>query len=465
MRVLPRSLFGRLVLVLVAGLLAAQLASTVINLRERDQLLYRAGGMRLAQQIADIVRLFESLPDAERRQIASVFSSPTLAVSLDKAPLAARADAGEADFPLSMFSTMLRLALGEDASITVERVPSGVSFGPPGPPGMMGWPHRMGADGARGRGAAAAAFTVQVGLRDGTFATFESGLSPEVTATPLRLALTLVVLVGTVVVLSLVAVRWITAPLIVLANAAEALGKDIERPPMPETGPTEVRRAAKAFNAMQQKLARLIGERTRVLIAISHDLKTPITRMRLRSELLDDATLREKFDRDLAEMELMVTQALEFMRDASRSEPPQRVDLMALLESLQADYHDTGQCVDVEGRVAAPLMARPVALRRCLTNLVDNAVRYGERASIAVVDDAQGITLRVRDRGPGIAEQDLEQVFEPFFRGEASRNRATGGSGLGLGIARNIARAHGGDLTLRNLPECGLEATLTLPRA
>jgi signal transduction histidine kinase len=272
------------------------------------------------------------------------------------------------------------------------------------------------------------------------------------------------VLLGTVVALSLVAVRWVTGPLSTLASAAEKLGEDINRPPLPETGPVEARRAARAFNTMQARLSRFISDRTRVLTAMSHDLKTPITRLRLRTELLDDEALRAKFSKDLGEMESMVAQTLDFMRDASASEPVQRVDLMALLESLQTDYQDMGNTVEVEGRLEAPFGGRPLALRRCLTNLVDNAIRYGKRALVRAEEAAGAITIRVLDEGPGIPEQELEHAFEPFFRGESSRSRETGGTGLGLGIARNIARAHGGDLVLKNRPGGGLEAILTLPR-
>jgi signal transduction histidine kinase len=215
---------------------------------------------------------------------------------------------------------------------------------------------------------------------------------------------------------------------------------------------------------MQQRLSRFIADRTRIFTAMSHDLKTPITRLRLRAELLEDDALRAKFTRDLEEMEAMVTQTLDFMRDADAREAVQRVNAMALLESLQTDYQDSGNRVRIEGGIAQPYPGRPLALRRCLTNLVDNAVRYGGQATIRIEDDAERLAIRILDDGPGIPEQELEQAFEPFFRGEASRNRETGGTGLGLGIARNIARAHGGDLVLRNRPEGGLEALLTLPR-
>jgi signal transduction histidine kinase len=458
-RVLPRSLFGRLVLVLLAGLVLAQLATAYINLTERDQLLYRAGGMRLAQQIADIVKLLDSLPPAERRRVVAVFSGPPLRASLDRPPILEPA-AAESDFPRSMFATVLRYALGENARIVVAR-PAGATAELYGPPmGMM--PHGKG--GGPGAFAGGALFVVQVALRDGSRVTFDSQLSRDDAAVPWRVALTLAILLGTVIVLSLIAVRWVTGPLSVLANAAEDLGENINHPPLPESGPTEVRRAARAFNTMQQRLARFISDRTRILTAMSHDLKTPITRMRLRAEALEDETARGKFVRDLEEMEAMVTQTLEFMRDTSAAEPVQRVDVAALLESLRGDYAEMGKTLLIEGASAAPLPARPLALRRCLGNLLDNAIRYGERATIRVEDGASGLVIRVLDEGPGMTPDELQKAFEPFFRGETSRSRETGGTGLGLGIARNIARAHGGELRLRNREGRGLEAILTLPR-
>jgi signal transduction histidine kinase len=153
------------------------------------------------------------------------------------------------------------------------------------------------------------------------------------------------------------------------------------------------------------------------------------------------------------------------MRDAASAEPAQPVNVMSLLESLQADYQDAGQAFEIRGRVAQPIAGKPRALRRCLSNLLDNAFRYGRRPSVEVDDGARELMLRVLDEGPGIPEAELERAFEPFYRGEASRSRETGGTGLGLGIARNIARAHGGELTLSNRAGGGLEATLTLPRA
>lgn len=267
-----------------------------------------------------------------------------------------------------------------------------------------------------------------------------------------------------VVVIALVAVRWVLRPLQRLARAADALGRDLHSPPLSEDGPREVRQAARTFNLMQRRLIASIGERTRFLAAVSHDLRSPITRLRLRTEFLPAGELQDKFRKDLMEMELLIASTLDYIRDEDRQEDRQAVDVNSLLQGLQADFAETGADVQLHGRATQPLPAYPTSLRRCVQNLVGNAVRYGGAARLRVEDDAHMLRLRIEDSGPGIPEASLAQVFEPFFRLEASRNVASGGSGLGLSIARSIARAHGGTISLRNLPQGGLEALLALPR-
>jgi signal transduction histidine kinase len=320
-----------------------------------------------------------------------------------------------------------------------------------GPPGM----HRFPPDGV--------SILTRVRLQDGTWASFDTQLPQHAANLPWRLLLTLAILLAAVLALSYIAVRWVTRPLNVLATAADELGRNINRPPLPESGPIEVSGAARAFNTMQARLIEYLDERTRLLTAMSHDLKTPITRMRLRTELLENDNLRERFEKDLVEMETMVTQTLEFMRGLTQREPEQPVNIMGLLESLQADNEAMGRTVTIDGRVTHPFPAEPQLLKRCISNLVDNATVYGQRAEIHVEEDSRGLIIRVRDHGPGITDSELENVFEPFYRLEGSRNRATGGTGLGLSIARSIARAHGGDVRLHNHESGGLEATLILP--
>ncbi|HRY19655.1 MAG TPA: ATP-binding protein, partial [Candidatus Competibacteraceae bacterium] len=307
-------------------------------------------------------------------------------------------------------------------------------------------------------------FVVQVRLIDGATVTFQQVLPEEVIAWPARLLLILLILLLSVLVLAALAVRALTRPLSVLADAAAELGRDIRRPPLAETGPLEVQQAAQAFNIMQERLIRYLEDRNRILAAVSHDLKTPITRLRLRTELLDDSLLQEKFQADLDEMQRMVQTSLDFLRGGEDSEPMARVDLNALLDCLREEAEDAGQEVRINGVVHQPLRCRLLALKRCLTNLVSNALTYGQDVEITVADRPDRLTLTVRDHGPGIPSTELERVFEPFYRLESSRNRNTGGTGLGLSIARNIAHAHGGELSLRNHPTGGLEAVLELPR-
>ena len=307
-------------------------------------------------------------------------------------------------------------------------------------------------------------FVVQVRLRDGATVTFQQVLPEDVIAWPARLLLILVVLLASVALLTAWAVRALTRPLTVLANAAAELGCDIHHPPLPETGPLEVQRAAHAFNTMQERLIRYLEDRDRILAAVSHDLKTPITRLRLRAELLEESPLREKFQADLDEMQRMAQASLDFLRGGEESEPVASVDINALLDALREDAEDASHEVQIHGVARQPLRCRLLALKRCLTNLVDNALKYGQRAEIKVVDRPDRLVLTIRDHGPGIPTTELERVFEPFYRLESSRSRDTGGTGLGLSIARNIARAHGGELILRNYPAGGLEAVLELPR-
>ena len=274
----------------------------------------------------------------------------------------------------------------------------------------------------------------------------------------------LVIILITIMGFSYVAVRWVTRPLQQLASAAEDLGKDIHRPPLDESGPIEVSRAAHAFNTMQARLIRHIQDRAQLLAAISHDLKTPITRLRLRTELLDDGDIRVRFQKDLDEMETMVMATLDFMRGVGQQEAFQSVDMMALLESIQADAQEMNANVNIYGTVLSPYLGKPSALKRCISNLIDNALKYGHCATLFVEDSDDFCIIRILDQGPGIPKDQLKTVFTPYYRLESSRNRDSGGTGLGLSIAQDIAESHGGNLVLYNTAEGGLEVVLTLPR-
>ena len=491
-RWLPQSLFGRLMVVLALGLMLAQLLSAAINVAERDQLLARGLGAQPAQRIADVVKLLDSLAPAERERVVAVLRVPPLVLSLQDQPAIAIDAAAAGRGPL--FAARLHAALDDERLQRDVRVETRSGFGPTLPmaegthrhaemmagerPRHMGQGQGMGQGAGQGAGRSAgqsatrsnspgagvAVLRTEVQLRDGRWARFDTELPAPPDTLPRRLVLSLAVLLLAMLALSWVAVRWVVRPLHVLAQAAQGLGEDIAQAPLPETGPREVRQAAQAFNTMQQRLSRFISERTRMLTALSHDLKTPLTRMRLRTELLDDEEARARFESDLQEMETMVTQTLEFMRGLGGHEARAPVDINALLTALQSDNQAMGRPLQVEGQAVAPYVGVPSLLRRALGNLIDNAMHHSGGATVRIEDTPQCLWLHVLDSGPGIPEAELERVFEPFHRVEASRSRATGGTGLGLGITRSIARLHGGDVVLHNRPGGGLQALLSLPR-
>lgn len=474
-RLVPRSLFGRLAMVLSVGLIIAQLLSATINLAERDRVLVRASGMQPAQRIADIVRLLDPMSPAERDRIVEILDVPPLVVALDRAPVADASGDAPAGHGAraAAFQNLLQAELGDDRPLRVVlsgnrpdwALRAGRARDDAGRGAALG-EHRAAALAERSMRRAAAqriGFLVQVRLQDGAWATFDTQVAQDAASPPWRVLLTLAILLVAVLLMSFIAVRWITRPLNLLAAAADELGRDINRPPLPEGGPLEVSRAAHAFNTMQTRLVRFVDERTRLLTAMSHDLKTPLTRMRLRAELLDDASLREKFESDLVEMESMVAQTLDFMRGLRTREPVHAVDVMAVLDSLRAENRAMARSVAIHGSVSRPWHGAAQMLKRCLANLVDNAVIYGGRADVYIGAAPEQLEIRVRDAGPGIPDGELDRVFEAFYRLDASRSRATGGTGLGLSIARNIAQAYGGEVRLRNHPDGGLEASLMLP--
>ncbi|MFZ6688916.1 ATP-binding protein [Undibacterium sp. SXout11W] len=256
-------------------------------------------------------------------------------------------------------------------------------------------------------------------------------------------------------------------PLQKMAEAATALGQDINSPALPETGASEIVQATRAFNAMQGRIHHHISQRTHMLAAITHDLQTPLTRLRLRLEKVNDTELRDKLIGDLSAMQMMIREGLDLARSMDSSEALRPLDIDSLLDSVCSDAIEAGQNVVFAGIRGITVLSRPQALRRCLTNLIDNAVKYGQYAKVSMVlakdDDEDVVKIMIRDGGPGIPVEFQKKVFEPFFRMETSRSRESGGTGLGLTIAQNIAQQHGGKLQLANLPEGGLEVSLILP--
>jgi signal transduction histidine kinase len=309
------------------------------------------------------------------------------------------------------------------------------------------------------------ALHADVELKGGQWLAFTTTLPDTGPTMSPRLILALAVMAAMIALLTAWAVRRLTAPLTLLAAAAERLGRDVGAPSLAVSGSTEVRSATQAFNDMQERLRRLIENRTQMLGAISHDLRTQLTLLRLRAETVDQADDRDRMLNTIDEMEDMLAATLSFARDEATSETGKRIDIGALVESVADDMADAGLPVET-GVIEAGVVVecKPLALRRALTNLIDNAVKYGGKASVAVRAKAEQVEITVEDEGPGIPEDQLGRVLQPFVRLEDSRNRDTGGIGLGLAIAASIAEAHGGILTLNNRREGGLSAILALPR-
>jgi signal transduction histidine kinase len=300
-------------------------------------------------------------------------------------------------------------------------------------------------------------------LRDGSPLTIDITPRPPM---PIAawLPYVLVIQMGLLLLCTWFAVRQAIRPLGTLAAAADALDPDRKDPPLSEAGPSEVADAARAFNAMRERIAHYLEERVQILAAISHDLQTPITRMRLRADMADDTPEKDKLVRDLGEIERLVQDGIAYARSAhGNGEKFSRIDLSSFIDSIAYDYQDTGKAVSVVGVVRGIAATKPHALRRILTNFVENALKFAGAAEIGVERKGEGvIAITVMDRGPGIPDAMLEAVMQPFFRLEQSRNRETGGTGLGLAIAQQLAAAIGGSVRLYNREGGGLAAEVTI---
>jgi signal transduction histidine kinase len=453
---LPETLFGRLFAATVAVVAVALLVLLALVLRERRELAFTESGSSAAA--ASIVEVSQQLarlaPDQRDEMLEQLRAEHPPRRSHDHPHedfmVAQRSFANEVQSQLGgNFAVAARpprmghqrvIMLGASGSGPSD---SGPSQGPP-PPDRM--------------------FDLVVTLPDGDRVAFRT-FSPRGTPPfPKHFIFELGLLTTMLGIVLYAMTRTITRPLGDLAKAADAVGRGTTVAPLQERGARELKRATRAFNAMQERLNRYLDSRTRVLAAMSHDLRTPITRLRLRVESIEDEALRTRCVEDLDEMTRMVRGALSVFRGLNDEEPTVPVDIGALLQELQRRYGEVNADVAIEGQAAAPIPGKPLALKRCLGNLVDNALQYGEHATLAVSDSDDELTIRVLDDGPGIPQAELDRVFEPFYRLESSRNRATGGTGLGLSIARDVAQAHGGSLTLTNRSSGGLEAKLVLPR-
>lgn len=476
-RLWPQTLVGRTALVLIAALLLSHLAGLAVYSGERINLLTSARGREVAAQVADAVQALEAVPAAQRREVARRLWRPRMRIAWGWQPYAATGLTGwralliRQAFERELGAPARGLRLGTAASGDGYGFGPGGRFGPTGR-GMDGrTPEAMarGGDlappsGGDGGGLAAAELLVgSVRLSDGSWLNFAAPLVAFTPfwATPLFLALTLT---STVVALvAFWAVRRATRPLSMLAAAAERFGRDGDASPLDEDGPREVQAAAVAFNRMQERLKTMLAERTQMLAALSHDLRTPLTRLRLRAELIEDPEQVAKTLADLDDIKAMLDSTLSFAHDEARMEPVAAIDLAALAQTVCDEAEDAGGAVSYAGPDHLPFHGRPQILKRALANLVGNAVKYAGQARLSLQDQGAAVEITVDDDGPGIPGSELTKVFTPFYRLEGSRSRQTGGVGLGLTVVRTAAGQHGGTAALANRPGGGLRAIMRLP--
>ena len=458
----PSSLFGQLFFAVFIGVLAATLISLFLVSRERDRTLVQASVREWSRRVVDMTASMQLLQPGERIEASSLLQNwprpqfrrprPPPETVLEPLFEAPGMPTPIPDFRQSL-AQQLRLVFGPGYQVSVTPTTD------PNKPAMT-----LSRPGAESFERGGQLYDVSVGMPGGDTLLFRLAQGQRGAPLPRALLFNLILLAVLIAIALYAVTRGITRPLSKLARAAEAVGRDIRQPPLIESGSRELRDAARAFNTMQERMQRYVDSRTRVLAAMSHDLKTPLTRLRLRMATLGDPDLQTRVDQDLSEMESMVHGALSLLRGLNDDEPAEALDVNELLTKLQAEFADMGTPFEVHGRARVLYAAKPMALKRCLTNLISNATKFGGGVSVTVEDGA-AVVIMVRDQGPGIPPEHLTRVFEPFYRVESSRNRDTGGTGLGLCIARDIAQAHGGALTLTNLPQRGLQATLTLPRS
>jgi len=469
MRIMPQTMLGRSLAVLIGGILLVQVLGGIVHYREWQSFSENAERSKLIERMATYVQWMNAATPLQRefllrsRQSNSIRAWQSTKSILDKhddwfsVEVLVRERLSEALGGVDK----KRIRVDDDPKRRERRLKNHDDND-----GDDHWKEmrrhmyegRSGNDDARPR------MLVSVQLDDGAWLNmrvpYEGFKAPRFIPFigPL-LFLTLVVAL-----IAVLMMRRANKPLSRMAKAAERLGRDVNATPMDEeSGPREVREAAKAFNEMQTRLRRFVQDRTHMLAAISHDLRTPITRMRLRAEFVEDEQQREKMLSDLEEMEAMIKATMVFARDDVANEAVSPLDLASLVESLCEDALEMGDNVTYEGPEELSYQGRPVGLKRAVSNLIGNALKYAGACEVKLVVGEQKLTLSVFDKGPGIDDTELEEVFRPFTRVETSRNKKTGGVGLGLAIVRSVAHAHGGTATLHNREGSGLEARLVLP--
>ncbi|TDK52981.1 HAMP domain-containing protein [Antarcticimicrobium luteum] len=454
----PRHLRTQLILLIVAVLVLAQAVSLWILIGERNLAVRAALGFEAVGRAANIVRLLEEAPEDLHPAILRAADSPLVRFSMAPVP---SVDHTAHDDDRGLVEARLRSLLDDDTSreirVELHDVEGRILPLPNLSPDMAEIHRRM----MQGE-LSTIELNLSIALKTGQWLNVGTRFSRPALQWPLVSVLSF----GTTAGLLLIAVSWflltrLIGPLHRLSMVADSFGRGEETLPLPVTGPHELRELTEAFNRMQGRLSRLIADRTRVLGALGHDLRSPLTAMRVRVELVEEEETRETLTADIEEMQEMVDATLAFARGISEIEQPETMEVGEFLLQLSKDMLDA---FEIDEGEEIHFRVRPRSLRRALRNVIENALRYGGSARVSWSADTTSVLIHVEDDGPGIPESAMEEVFEPFFRMEKSRSRDTGGHGLGLSIARTILRGQGGDITLENRESGGLSATISVPR-
>lgn len=440
MTLLPRSLLGRMMLIFTVAIIITGTVVTYMSVWNSEKAFSEVRQHYLIQRMIDDINLFNVLNPKQRQEVALLQSKSHYTVTLNATPYPLKQTEETYPEEMAFYDELLKNELGEKPFfISIEKIKSG---------------HKN-----------QEIIDLQAQLHDGQWlhlkrkAHFGNPRIYTIIFWPLILSVLLVVLA-----ITLYAVRWINKPLQKLAKTALAFGKTIHAEPMEITGPLEIQQAAIAFNQMQRQLKQYIEERTRLFAAISHDLKTPLTRMRLRTEFLEDETLRNKFNQDIHELEQLVNAALDYLRSNQEGEKARLVDLNHVLLGLKANFDDMGMLMNYTSTHGSTLMLQPFAIKRALSNIIENAIRYGHCANVSLYEDEQQVSIIVKDEGPGIAPEELKKIFQPFYRIEDSRNKETGGHGLGLTIAQALIKRQGGEIQMDSTPQKGTTVCIVFPK-
>ncbi|MBY3598627.1 ATP-binding protein [Rhizobium bangladeshense] len=426
----PRTLRSRIFLILLVGLAFAYGLSFSVLYMERYMSAKAVMLGTLENDVATSIAVLDRLPASERGDLLDWLSRGNYRFELGPG----LAGVPDSSSKAREIAGKIGAAAGHRFPIRIERIPGEVNR-----------------------------LQAHLTLSDGTPLTIDvtpRGVMPIAAWLPYVFAIQMALLI----LCTWFAVRQAIRPLGKLAAAADALDPDKDGQALSEAGPSEVAHAARAFNAMRERIAHYLEERVQILAAISHDLQTPITRMRLRVDMAEDSPEKEKLVHDLAEIQRLVQDGIAYARSAHGSgEKNARIDLASFIDSIAYDYQDTGKAVTVVGLVEGAAFTRPHALRRILSNFIDNALKFAGAAEISVERGADNaVVISVMDRGPGIPDDMLEAAMQPFFRLEQSRNRETGGTGLGLAIAQQLTAKIGGSLRLYNRSGGGLVAEVTI---